>query len=137
MSQLPDLICPRNSVTKYPLFLRNTLTPVPRNNVARYNLKTGGFDPPSNRALLTCRDFALKEPTQVVEMAPVVGGAFDSQGLAVFFDTSQLEVIKVLIEQEVDRVFSHGWAQWGWYLSLRRRRGRAARVRPRSDLYSW
>src|SRR6266852_355939 len=36
MSQLPDLICPRNSVTKYPLFLRNTLTPVPRNNVARY-----------------------------------------------------------------------------------------------------
>jgi hypothetical protein len=53
--------------------------------------KTGGFDPPSNRALLTCRYFALKEPTQVVEMAPVVGGAFDSQGLAVFFDTSQLE----------------------------------------------
>jgi hypothetical protein len=28
---------PRNSVTKYPLFLRNTLTPVPRNNAARYN----------------------------------------------------------------------------------------------------
>src|ERR1700756_2812875 len=27
---------PRNSVTKYPLFLRNTLTPVPRNNAARY-----------------------------------------------------------------------------------------------------
>ena len=42
--------------------------------------KTGGFDPPSNRALFTCRYFALKEPTQVVEMAPVVGGAFDSQG---------------------------------------------------------
>src|SRR5689334_20492459 len=28
---------PRNSVTKHPLFLRNTLTPVPRNNVARYS----------------------------------------------------------------------------------------------------
>src|SRR5260370_34302657 len=28
---------PRNSVTKYPLFPRNTLTPAPRNNVARYN----------------------------------------------------------------------------------------------------
>ena len=37
-------------------------------------------------------------------MAPVVGGAFDSQGLAVFFDRSQLEVIKVLIEQEVGRI---------------------------------
>jgi hypothetical protein len=29
---------PRNSVTKYPLFLRNTLTPAPRNNAARYKL---------------------------------------------------------------------------------------------------
>jgi TPR repeat protein len=28
---------PRNSVTKNPLFPRNILTPVPRNNVARYN----------------------------------------------------------------------------------------------------
>jgi hypothetical protein len=78
--------------------------------------KTGGLDPPSNRALLTCRDFALKEPTQVVEVAPVVGGAFDSQGLAVFFDTSQLEVIKVLIEQEVGRISSHGLGTMGMYL---------------------
>src|SRR5260370_41914201 len=39
MSQLPYLICPRNSVTKCPLFLRNALTPVPRNNVARYRLR--------------------------------------------------------------------------------------------------
>jgi hypothetical protein len=75
--------------------------------------KASGFDPPSNRALLTGRDFALKEPTQVVEMAPVVGGAFDSQGLAVFFDTSQLEVIKVLIEQEVGRISSHGLGRMG------------------------
>src|SRR5271156_5971462 len=30
---------PRNRVTKYPLFLRNTLTPAPRNNVARYSLE--------------------------------------------------------------------------------------------------
>ena len=61
------------------------------------------------RAIVRCgRDFALKESTQVVEMAPVVGSAFDSQGLAVFFDTSQLEVIKVLIEQEVGRISSHG-----------------------------
>ena len=75
--------------------------------------KTGGFDPPSNRALLTGRYFALKEPTQVVEMTPVVGGAFDSQGLAVFFDTSQLEVIKVLIEQEVGRISSHGLGTMG------------------------
>ena len=29
---------PRNSVTKYPLFLGNTLTPAPRNNAARYIL---------------------------------------------------------------------------------------------------
>ena len=28
---------PQNSLTKYPLFLRNTLTPVPRNNAARYS----------------------------------------------------------------------------------------------------
>src|ERR1700739_220734 len=28
---------PRNSVTKYPLFLGNTLTPAPRNNAARYS----------------------------------------------------------------------------------------------------
>jgi hypothetical protein len=75
--------------------------------------KTGSFDPPSNRALLTGRYFALKEPTQVVEMAPVVGGAFDSQGLAVFFDRSQLEVIKVLIEQEVGRISSHGLGTMG------------------------
>jgi hypothetical protein len=75
--------------------------------------KTGGFDPPGNGALLTGRDFALKEPTQVVEMAPVVGGAFDSQGLAVFFDRSQLEVIKVLIKQEVGRISSHGLGRMG------------------------
>jgi hypothetical protein len=75
--------------------------------------KTGGFDPPSNRALLTGRYFALKEPTQVVEMTPVVGSAFDSQGLAVFFDTSQLEIIKVLIEQEVGRISSHGLGTMG------------------------
>jgi hypothetical protein len=75
--------------------------------------KTGGFDPPGNGALLTGRDFALKEPTQVVEMAPVVGGAFDSQGLAVFFDRSQLEVIKVLIKQEVGRISSHGLGTMG------------------------
>jgi hypothetical protein len=37
-------------------------------------------------------------------MAPVVGGAFDSQGLVGFFDRSQLEVIKVLIEQEVGKI---------------------------------
>jgi hypothetical protein len=30
------ILSPRNSVTKYPLLPRNTLTPVPRNNVARY-----------------------------------------------------------------------------------------------------
>jgi len=29
---------PRNSATKYPLFLRNTLTLAPRNNAARYKL---------------------------------------------------------------------------------------------------
>ena len=78
--------------------------------------KTGGFDPPSNRTLLTGRNFALKEPPQVVEMAPVVGGAFDRQGSAVFFDRSQLEIIKVLIEQEVGGISSHGLARWGWYL---------------------
>src|SRR5271156_1720628 len=33
---------PRNRVTKYPLFLRNTLTPAPRNNVARYIHLSGG-----------------------------------------------------------------------------------------------
>jgi replicative DNA helicase len=33
---------PRNSVAKYPLFLRNTLTPAPRNNVARYTGHTNG-----------------------------------------------------------------------------------------------
>jgi hypothetical protein len=75
--------------------------------------KTGGLDPPGNRALLTGRDFALKESPQVVEMAPVIGGAFDSQGLAVFFDTSQLQVIKVLIKQEVGRISSHGFGQDG------------------------
>jgi hypothetical protein len=75
--------------------------------------KTGGFDPPSDSALLTCRYFALKEATQLVEMTPVVGDAFDSQGLAVFFDTSQLEVIKVLIEQEVGRISSHGLGTMG------------------------
>ena len=99
--------------------------------------KASGFDPPSNRALLTGRDFALKEPTQVVEMAPVVGGAFDSQGLAVFFDRSQLEVIKVVIEQEVGRISSHGLGMMGMVSSLRRRRDRAARVRPRADLGAW
>jgi len=31
--------------------------------------KTGGFDPPSNRALLTGRYFALKEPTQAMILA--------------------------------------------------------------------
>ena len=30
---------PRNSLTKYTLFARNTLTPAPRNNVARYSLR--------------------------------------------------------------------------------------------------
>jgi hypothetical protein len=78
--------------------------------------KTGVFDPPGNRALLTGGDFALQEPTQVVEMAPVVGGAFDRQGLAVFFDRSQLEVIKMLIEQEVGRISSHGLGRMGMYL---------------------
>src|SRR5271165_2638186 len=35
---------PRNSVAKYPLFLRNTLTPAPRHNVARYRwLVAGGW----------------------------------------------------------------------------------------------
>src|SRR5258708_3778252 len=56
---------------------------------------------------------ALGEPAQIVEMTPVVGGAFDSQGLAVFFDRSQLEVIKVLIEQEVGRISSHGLGTMG------------------------
>jgi len=63
--------------------------------------------------LLTGRYFALKEPAQVVEMTPVVGGAFDSQELAVFFHTSQPEVIKVLIEHEVGRISSHGLATLG------------------------
>ena len=61
----------------------------------------------------------------------------DSQGLAVFFDTSQLEVIKVLIEQEVGRISSHGLGTMGMDLSLRRWRDRAARVRPRADLGAW
>src|SRR6201988_4839441 len=44
---------PRNSVTKYPLFLGNTLTPAPRNNAARYS-----------RAPLTerCRSVTPKPP---------------------------------------------------------------------------
>jgi hypothetical protein len=33
--------------------------------------------------------------------------------LAVIFDISQLEVIKVLIEQEVSRIFSHGLGTMG------------------------
>ena len=33
---------PRNSVTKYPLFLGNTLTPAPRNNAARYTIFPAG-----------------------------------------------------------------------------------------------
>src|SRR4029077_1234547 len=46
-------------------------------------------------------------------MTPVVGSAFDSQGLAAFFDTSQLEIIEVLIEQEVGRISSHGLGTMG------------------------
>ena len=33
---------PRNSVTKYLFFLRNTLTPAPRKNVTRYKTVTAG-----------------------------------------------------------------------------------------------
>src|SRR6266436_7656388 len=44
---------------------------------------------------------------------PFSGSALDSQGLAVFFDTSQLEIIKVLIEQEVGRISSHGLGTMG------------------------
>jgi hypothetical protein len=57
---------------------------------------------------LPCGYFALDEAAQVVEVAPMVGGAFGGQGLAVSLEVRQLEVVKVLIKEQVDRVFSHG-----------------------------
>jgi hypothetical protein len=70
--------------------------------------KTSGFDPAGDDAVLPCGYFALDEAAQVVEVAPVIGGAFGGQGLAVFLEVRQLEVIKVLIQEQVGRVFSHG-----------------------------
>ena len=93
------------------------LWPVPAEGFQGFDdRKTSGFDPAGNNAVLPCGYFALDEAAQVVEMAPVIGGAFGGQGLAVFLEVRQLEVIKVLIQEQVGRIFSHGLITIGMVL---------------------
>ena len=55
------------------------LWPVPAEGFEGFDdRKTSGFDPACNDAVLPCGYFALDEAAQVVEVAPVVGGAFGS-----------------------------------------------------------
>src|ERR1700746_426264 len=62
---------PRNSVTKYPLFLGNTLTPAPRNNAARYSTRVRSPSGPS--ALVPWNLCPYRKRPVASEMRPPTG----------------------------------------------------------------
>jgi hypothetical protein len=79
---------PKEFLDLEPIYL---LWPVPAEGFQGFDgRKTSSFDPAGDNTVLPCGYFALDEAAQVVEVAPVVGGAFGGQGLAVFLEVRQL-----------------------------------------------